>query len=224
MLLISPMPILAPQPSFEVSGVYRFDNQEAWGAESLNDVDLEFEGILGDRHYGLTRVVPWYENEALARSVVFNDKSISIVSAQDMKAVAEGLNLAISMIEERAELNIAHFMTQVFAANALLNTRGPSLNNTLTAGALVAFADAFSSHFSDQKTVIKATEYNNPCKKPFSKLLEALRQIGLRPEEESAVLYDKYKEVARYRRMGWFGSCYWTPGCRSTRVGCLLSY
>lgn len=195
-------------PSLEVKGLYRINKERIWRAEPLAAVELTHEGIEGDRHFGATRIIPGYESkditgsQALTGAVVNNDKPLSFVSEADMQAIAEGLELPIDALVERMELETADLMARMFAANALLKTLGANINELLVPGSLIVL-DKDSPN--KDSTILRATEYNEQCKKPFSNLLAALERLGLKPATDFQVMYDQYKRVAEGKR-GWVAS------------------
>jgi hypothetical protein len=200
-------------PSLEVTGLYRINKERIWQAEPLAAVELTREGIEGDRHFGATRVISGYESkditggQALTGVVVNNDKPLSFVSEADMLAIAEGLELPIDAMVERMELETADLMARMFAANALLKILGTNLNELLAPGSLIVLDKDVPNKDS---TIIRATEYNEQCKKPFSNLLAALERLGLKPTTDFQVMYDQYKRVAEGKR-GWVASVH-NPG------------
>ena len=192
---------LAPT-GLEVSGLYIVDNARIWGAEPRDHLDIDFDGIAGDRHAGLTRTMQNYESAHLRGMTIANDKHVSLVSEDDMVEIAEMLGLDIATVEERAEEPIAQYMARRLAANMLIT--GAALNELATPGLILAFGDTTES----VRAAIRITEYNAPCKKPHINLINHLRAIDLQLsgndfEEQK----ERFKEIAAGRR-GWVASTY----------------
>lgn len=66
---------------------------EGFESKSLDQLDLTFEGISGDRHAGLTRKSnsrePWYKKGTLMR----NEQQLSMLSAEELVNVAADLKI-----------------------------------------------------------------------------------------------------------------------------------
>jgi len=62
-------------------------------SKEVNRLELTYEGIVGDRHWGLTRKSnsrePWYKKGTRMR----NEQQLSIISSEEMKEIAKYLNI-----------------------------------------------------------------------------------------------------------------------------------
>lgn len=185
----------------EVSGLYIVGDGAIWEAEPRSSLDIDFDGIAGDRHAELTRVMQPYESEQMRKLVVANDKHVSLVSGEDMVEIATGMDLDISKVEERSELSIEHFVAKALAANILVS--GEYLNNIALPGLILAFC----SDPGEVKSAVRVTEYNAPCQKPLTNMLASLRSLDLSLGGDFVSQKERFKEVAAARR-GWVGSVY----------------
>jgi hypothetical protein len=194
---------LAPT-GLEVSGLHIIGHEKRiWGIEVVNTLSMDLFGIPGDRHSGQTRVVQPYESVELAGHKTANDKQVSIVGESDMQEIADQFDLPSDQIEERAEMTIAQFMAQQLAANVLVG--GASLNEKADQGTLFVFGP----NAQDVRSIVRLTEYNEPCKKPLIKLLDSLGRLGLKPDRDFDTMKERFKSVASTRR-GWVASVHQT--------------
>lgn len=195
-----------------VEALYRIDAAEIWSSEQRQRLEVDFAGIPDDRHYGPTRVLRPYESRELAGAEVINDKQLSIVDAQDMRDLAIAMRLPIQDIEDDTGQSVDRFMAGQLAANILVGSpnglfEGHRLNAIANAGRVLVFG---SNEVEGQQPLIRLTEYNMPCSKPVTKLLQSLEELGVRPPFDSAKTRVQFGEAA-LRRRGWVGSVY-SPG------------
>lgn len=187
----------------EVSALYVIGSEKIWTAQPYDEITLDWAGIPGDRHFGMTRIMQPYESEQLSKLKIANDKQLSVVSEIDMREVAEELDLPIDTIEERAEKPIVNFMAEQFAANLLV----VETDNTLNDIAGVGVVATFGKNPDDVSSAMRITEYNEPCKKPLINLLSSLGKIGLVLPGEFDEQKERFKKASASRR-GWVGSVY----------------
>lgn len=76
-----------------VTGVYRTARPEDFQTEAVEDLELTFEGIPGDRHAGFTRKSggrePWYPRG----TEMCNERQISLLSNEELAQIAEKMML-----------------------------------------------------------------------------------------------------------------------------------
>jgi hypothetical protein len=76
-----------------VAGLYRTAAPDDFETSPVATLALGFDGIAGDRHGGLTRASggrePWYPKGTEMR----NERQVSILSPDDLAAVATGMNI-----------------------------------------------------------------------------------------------------------------------------------
>ncbi len=191
-----------------VAGLSVISQGETWEAEQRGLVRLEPLGIPEDRHYGATRVVRPYESAELSGLEVANDRQISIVDAEDMRVIAEGLELPADAIQEMTDVPIEQFLAGQLAANILLRSAPGegALSEVAEPGNILVFTNS-----EDEATAaVRLSEYNPPCIKPMRKLFATLEALGLSSDLTTAELGKRFKEAGHNRR-GWVGSVY-SPG------------
>ena len=197
------MPQSLKHTGLEVSALYVIGTGNIWSVEPHDEILLDWTGVQGDRHWGMTRQMQSYESEQLGKLIVANDKQLSLVSETDMREVAEALDLRIDLVEERAETQITKFMAEQMAANLLVVETSSTLNDIAGNGVVITFGD----NTNDVSSAMRLTEYNEPCKKPFINLLTSLGKIGLVLPGEFDEQKERFKIVSADRR-GWVGSVY----------------
>jgi hypothetical protein len=83
----------------EVKGLFRTGSTRHFETVPVDHLDLTFQGIEGDRHGGLTRKSggrePWYARGTPMR----NERQLSLLSPDDMAAIASGLGIEQVMPE-----------------------------------------------------------------------------------------------------------------------------
>jgi hypothetical protein len=110
-----------PNQNLMITGVYLCLDANSMITTPQPQIMAAFAGLEGDRHYGFTRLSngrwPWYPRGTEIR----NDRQVSLVSAEEMAAVAAELGV----LDVRAEWLGANLLTQGFAGLTLLppNTR-----------------------------------------------------------------------------------------------------
>lgn len=76
-----------------VKGVFRTVDQADFQTNAVEDLELTFQGIPGDRHGGLTRASggrePWYERG----TEMCNERQVSILSVEELAVIASRMDL-----------------------------------------------------------------------------------------------------------------------------------
>lgn len=175
--------------------------ERIWGAESLNSLQLDINGIPGDRHYGPTRVVRPYQSRELAGREVVNDRQLIIAQTSDMTTIAHKLGLPVEEIEQRGAASITRFMAEQLAINILVESPTEGELSALAVSGLVLVLGN-----PETAPAMKLSEYSRPCPKPLVRLLASLEALGIeRPEGSMNQFLERFKQAARVER-GWLGS------------------
>ncbi len=69
------------------------DNPETFVTRRISDVNLEFGGIAGDRHFGLTSKADSRQPMYPRGTEILNRRQITIVSVEELAKIAEELNV-----------------------------------------------------------------------------------------------------------------------------------
>jgi hypothetical protein len=123
-----------------VAGVFVVPEGNRVESVAVPSLRLDFEGPVGDRHYGITRYAgarePWYPRE----TVISNIRQVSVLSAEEMADVARRLGLD----ELKAE----------WIGGTVLIDGVPSLS----------FLPAGTRMFFEGGAALLVTEQNGPCR------------------------------------------------------------
>ena len=192
-----------------VGALHIIDQDRIWHSNPVDSTPVDPNGIPDDRHYGATRKLRPYESPELAGLVVANDRQLSVVEAEDMLVIADGLGLPIDRLAAALDISVEQFMAGQLAANVLLSSgSGQKLGSKAQIGSVLVFGDRSSG----EPAAVKLTGYNPPCNKPMKKLATSLDKLGILhsfPE-----LSARFKTLAEARR-GWVASVY-APGTLAT--------
>ncbi|MDF0728872.1 MOSC domain-containing protein [Cytobacillus sp. S13-E01] len=133
----------------KVEAILKASNTETFVTNRVSHVNVEFGGIPGDRHFGITDKAgvrqPMYERG----TEIFNRRQISIVSVEDCGLIAK-------------ELGVSEIKPEWLGANILVS--GISHFTTLTMGSRFLFPDG---------TGLINNGENLPCKFPGQEIQKA---------------------------------------------------
>lgn len=99
-----------------IESIFIAKNHDTFVTEPIKQVDLDYGGIPGDLHFGLTKLAGAREPMYPRKTKIFNRRQISIVSIEECAEIAEilgvekilpewlGANIAISGFEEFTQL------------------------------------------------------------------------------------------------------------------------
>ena len=124
--------------SVKVVGLLCTPDPKHFYTESVESLVLDFGGIPGDRHYGLTRLSGGREKHFPRGTQINNRRQLSLVSAEELQPLAERLGVAGQM-----------------GANILL--RGMNKMTKLPPGAVLMFEGGVALHCEGE---------NHPCRFP----------------------------------------------------------
>ncbi len=190
----------------QISALYTIGEQTLWEAVPSEKLQLDSDGIPSDRHHGAMRTMQRYESVHLAGRSIANDKQVSIVDSSDMRVIVEQLDLPVDALCERTSSGIAEFMAEQLAANVLVSSTDVSLNDAAAIGVILGFGSAEE----EISAAIRLTEYNKPCKKPVTRMLNSLSTLGLEPDGDVSSFRERFMSASVDRR-GWVASVY-MPG------------
>ncbi|MBE4907584.1 MOSC domain-containing protein [Bacillus luteolus] len=126
---------------------------ETFVTERVNEVNVEFGGLPGDRHYGMTRPAdvrqPMYERG----TEILNRRQVTIVSVEDCRLIAD-------------QLGVPEVKPEWLGANLLVS--GISDFTKLTMGSRLIFPDG---------TGLICNGENLPCKLPGKEIQKAFPDI-----------------------------------------------
>ncbi len=190
------------QTDLEVAALYRVVGNPAWEAIPVPALDLSWEGIPGDRNYGLMRAEQPYEADGI-KGVRDANVLIAVVDSADMVAIAEGLDLPVDHIIEKIPVGgIDAFMARQLEANILLKGQQDTLSSLATVGGLI-----LSRARQGEGAVLRLIEPIMHDSKPVANLVHSLERIGQKPPAEFDVLERRFQEVAA-QRCGWQAAVY----------------
>jgi MOSC domain-containing protein YiiM len=137
-------------------------------------LDLSFEGIAGDHHAGLTRKAggrePWYPRGTEMR----NERQVSIVAADELKAIAD-------------EIGLPHVRPEWLGANIVLN--GIPHLSMLPPRTLLFFGGV----------TLKVDGQNAPCSHAARAIAAGLTAEGYERTDETRLIL-AFKDAAKRRR------------------------
>ena len=128
-------------------------------SEQREVLDLDWDGIPGDRHHNRIREAcarePWLTRGHPLR----NDRQISALSTEEMAAIASGLDLPAVAPE-------------LLGANLIVSGIGDF--SRLLPGTFLAIGGAWGGKgLFDGTAILRVEEYNRPCRGPARKLAAA---------------------------------------------------
>jgi hypothetical protein len=126
---------------------------EIFVTERVNQVKLEFGGIPGDRHFGMTRPSDSRQPMYARGTEILNRRQISIVSVEDCTLIAE-------------QLGIPEVKPEWLGANLLVS--GMPRFTTLTMGSRLLFPDG---------TGLICNGENLPCKFPGEEIQKSFSHV-----------------------------------------------
>jgi hypothetical protein len=143
----------------KVNAILIADNPETFVTRRLSDVKLEFGGIKGDRHFGLTAKADSRQPMYPRGTEILNRRQITIVSEEELTQIAD-------------ELGVEYVLPEWLGANLLVNGF-PELTK-LTIGSRILFPNG---------TGLICMGENKPCVHPgeeIQKHYETLPKLAAR--------------------------------------------
>jgi hypothetical protein len=130
----------------KVNAILIADQPETFVTRRITNVDLEFGGMRGDRHFGITAPADSRQPMYPRGTEIFNRRQITIVSEEECAQIAEGLG-------------VDYILPEWLGANLLLNGY-PELTK-LTMGSRILFPNG---------TGLICMGENQPCTFPGEKI------------------------------------------------------
>ena len=129
--------------SVKVDGLFRTPDSDHFYTKAVEKIVLDFGGIPGDRHYGMTRISGGRERYLPRGTELRNRRQLSLVSIEEMRPLAERLGVDYTPLPGQ------------IGANILLS--GMDNLTKLPAGALLMFETGAVLHCEGE---------NHPCRFP----------------------------------------------------------
>lgn len=183
-----------------VAALHVVDHQKVWETDSVRTIILNEGGIMGDRHYGLTRNVRRFESAERAGHAVINDRQVSLGDAEDLRAIADAMALPVSEIEKAAGTPVEAVLAGALAVNVLFKRSDNRLNDLIRPGDIMEIGGPGNLTAS-----LRISEYNSPCRQPGAPLLHTLGALGIDLGVSHQELGELFETVAEDRR-GWVAS------------------
>ena len=144
--------------SVKVVGLLCTPDPTEFYTEHVDTLNLDFGGIPGDRHYGMTRLSGGREKHFQLGTQIKNRRQLSLVSVEELQPLAERLGVAFTPLPGQ------------IGANMLLS--GMDKMTKLPPGAVLMFEGGVALHCEGE---------NHPCRFPGDVIEKQNRHIpGLR--------------------------------------------
>jgi hypothetical protein len=147
-----------PFATGRIEAVYCTNDIGSFVTAPSGTLDVDLEGIAGDRHGGLWRGAgprePWLKRGFAIR----NDRQLTVLSTEEMHDLA-------------LRLDVPQVPPELVGANLLIS--GLSRLSHLTAGARLAIGGAWGGKGQfDGQVLLRVEGYNHPCRGPGKKLAQ----------------------------------------------------